>query len=143
MQRTASLVLETVEGENTRFRATTGGQSFHLDTGERAIAPSPVQVVLAAVGGCTGMDVMGILRKMRQKVTGYEIDLIAERAEEHPRVYTSIEVVHRIYGEDLNPASVERAIELSETKYCSVHAMLAPTVKLSSRYELLPPAAKD
>lgn len=122
-----------------RFRATTERQTFRLDTGEGAVAPSPVQVVLAAVGGCSGMDVIAMLRKMRQKVTGYEIEVIAERAETHPRVFTEIEVVHRIRGVDLNPASVERAIELSDTKYCSVHAMLAPAVRLTSRYEILPP----
>lgn len=138
MRNQAHLKLVTVEGDGLRFEATAGAQTFLLDSGAGAVAPSPVQAVLAAVGGCGGMDVIGMLRKMRQRVTGYEIELIAERAEEHPRVFTAIEIVHRVYGDDLNAASVERAIELSETKYCSVHAMLAPAVKLTSRYEILP-----
>jgi putative redox protein len=138
MKNTAHLNLETVSGEGMRFSVDTSSKSFLLDTGEGSVAPSPMQAVLAAVGGCTGMDVIGILRKMRQNVTGYELVVEAERSEEHPKVFTSIEVVHRVTGVDLNPAMIERAIELSDTRYCSVHAMLAPSVRMTSRYEIVP-----
>jgi putative redox protein len=139
VRSTAQVKLETVAGEGLRFAATTGPHTFRMDSGPEAAHASPVQAVLAALGGCAGMDVIAMLRKMRQAVTGYEIELVAERSEDHPRVFTAIEVVHRVYGENLNPASIAHAIELSDTKYCSVHAMLTPNVKLSSRFEILPP----
>jgi putative redox protein len=139
MKNTARLNLQTVD-QGLRFGAEVAGLRFPLDSGAGAIAPSPMQSVLAAVGGCTGMDVISILRKMRQQVTAYELVVNAERAEEHPRVFTAIEILHRITGVDLNPSMVERAIELSETRYCSVHAMLTPHVLMSSRYEIVPAA---
>ncbi len=137
MRHMARLNLETIQ-EGLRFGADVDGRTMRLDSGAGAVAASPMQAVLAALGGCTGMDVISVLRKMRQNVTSYEVLLHAERADEHPKVFTAIEIVHRITGVDLNPALIERAIELSETRYCSVHAMLAPAVKLTSRYELLP-----
>ncbi|HEY2955114.1 MAG TPA: OsmC family protein [Candidatus Eisenbacteria bacterium] len=136
--RTASLRLQTVEGEGLRFDVATGKVAFTLDSGPGVAHPSPMEVVLGAVGGCSAMDVISILRKQRQRVTGYEVEVTAERREEHPRAYTRIEVLHRVRGHGVSPAAVEEAIRLSDTKYCSVHAMLAPAVALSSRYEILP-----
>jgi putative redox protein len=100
-------------------------------------SPSPMELVLLAVGGCTGADVVSILAKKRQRVTGYEIEVRFERRAEHPRVYTSIEMLHRIRGRSVDPRAVARAIELSETKYCSVSAMLRPGVAITSRYEVV------
>lgn len=137
MKNSARLSLETVD-EGLRFGVDVDGHPQVLDSGAGAVAASPMQSLLASLGGCTAMDVISILRKMRQKVTAYEVVLDGERAEEHPRVFTSIEIVHRFTGIDLNPAMIERAIELSETRYCSVHAMLAPSVKMTSRYEIVP-----
>jgi putative redox protein len=134
----AELTLETIEGTGLRFHVDMGEVQTTLDSGHGVTAPSPMQAVLAAVGGCTGMDVISILRKKRQHVTGYEVSVTAERATEHPRAFTRIEVVHRLRGRDLSIAAVEEAIRLSDTKYCSVHAMLAPTVAMTSRYEILP-----
>jgi putative redox protein len=141
-QLTAHLALETVAGDGLRFRAVPdSGNAFVLDSGPGAQAPSPPEALIASLGACTGMDVIAILRKQRQAVTGYELELIGERREEHPRSFTAIEVVHRIRGNNLNPAFVAEAIRLSETKYCSVHATLAPGVVLTSRYEILPATA--
>jgi putative redox protein len=84
------------------------------------------------------MDVIGILRKQRQVVLGYEVAVLGERAAEHPRKFTRIEVVHRLRGRDLKPSCIEEAMRLSETKYCSVHATLAPAVEIVSRYEIIP-----
>lgn len=136
---TAHLSLQTVEGEGLRFDVTTGKVAFTLDSGPDVSHPNPVQVVLGAAAGCSGMDVISILRKKRQRVTGYEIEVTAERREEHPRAYTRIDILHRVRGHDVSAAAVEEAIRLSDTKYCSVHAMLAPAVTLVSRYEILPP----
>jgi len=99
-------------------------------------APSPMELVLIALGGCTGADVISILEKKRQRVTAYEIEVRGTRRDEHPRIYTRIEVIHRVRGDGVDEKAVARAIELSETKYCSVSAMLAASATITSRYEI-------
>ena len=103
---------------------------------DKLTAPTPMELVLIALGGCTGADVVGILEKKRQRVTGYEIEVRGERRAEHPRIYTRIEVVHRIRGRKVDPKAVASAIELSETKYCSVSAMLSAAATIDTRYEI-------
>ena len=138
MSSVARLRLESLEAPGLRFRADTDKVSIVLDSTPGHTDPNPMQAMLAAVGGCSGMDVISILRKKRQQVTGYEIEVVAERAEQHPRVYTRIEVIHRVRGRDLSAVAIEEAIRLSDTKYCSIHAMLEPKVALSSRFEIVP-----
>ncbi|HJQ24773.1 MAG TPA: OsmC family protein [Blastocatellia bacterium] len=99
-------------------------------------APSPMELVLIALGGCTGADVISILEKKRQQVSAYEIEVRGVRRDEHPRIYTAIEVIHRVRGEQIDERAVARAIELSETTYCSVSAMLSASAKITSRYEI-------
>jgi putative redox protein len=133
------LTLETVEGTRLRFGAKVGDHQLRLDTGPEAEGPTPMQTVLVALGGCTAMDVISILRKKRQQVTGYQVEVIAERrVNEHPKLYTKIEIVHHVRGRDISAAAVEDAIRLSDTKYCTVHAMMGPTVPITSRYEITP-----
>jgi putative redox protein len=133
----ATLRLETVEGARLRFGARVGEHAFEFDAGPEAEAPSPVQVVQAALGGCTAMDVISILRKKRQQVTGYEVEVLAERRlDQHPRILTRVEVIHRVRGKGIDPAAVADAIELSDTKYCAVHAMLEHAVAIRSRFEI-------
>jgi len=103
---------------------------------DKVTAPTPMELVLIALGGCTGSDVVSILEKKRQRVTGYEIEVRAERRAEHPRIYTSIEVVHRLRGHNIDPKAVAHAIELSDTKYCSVSGMLSAAAKITTRYEI-------
>ncbi|MGA9768090.1 MAG: OsmC family protein [Blastocatellia bacterium] len=103
---------------------------------EKVTAPTPMELLLIALGGCTGADVVPILEKKRQRVTAYEIEVRGERRAEHPRIYTSIEVIHRIRGHKVDPKAVAHAIELSETKYCSVSAMLAAAARITTRYEI-------
>ena len=100
-------------------------------------AYSPMQHVLMSLGGCTGMDIISILRKKRQDVRGFEIHLEAEQASEPPRVFTHILVNHIIRGKEIVPAAVERAIELSVEKYCSVQAMLAKSAEIEHQYEIV------
>lgn len=139
MPYTARLRLETVGGTGLRFKAAVGsGGAITVDTGAAPAGPGPMELVLAALGGCTAMDVISILRKMRQGVAAYEIEVNGKRRDEHPRVFTRIEVVHRVRGRNLDAKAIAHAIELSEAKYCSVHAMLSPAVAISSRYELEP-----
>jgi putative redox protein len=135
---TAHLELETVQGNGLRFDVRTGKVAFKLESGPDVKYPNPVQAVLCAVAGCSGMDVISLLRKKRQNVTGYEIQVTGERREEHPRAFTRIEILHRVRGHDVSAAAVEDAIRLSDTKYCSIHAMLEPAVELVSRFEILP-----
>lgn len=104
---------------------------------DKTYAPTPMELLLISLGGCTGADVVGILEKKRQKVTGYEIEVRGVRRAEHPRIYTSIEVVHKLRGRKLDPKSVAHAIELSETKYCSVSAMLASSTAITTRFEIV------
>ncbi len=117
------------------------GHKVTMDTspagGEQDKGPRPIELLLIALGGCTGMDVIGVLRKMRQNVTGYEIIVRGERATEHPMVYTEITVEHVVKGKDVSPDAVKRAVELSETKYCSVGAMLGKAAKVTHTYTVV------
>ena len=132
-------VLETGEAPRPRFVARfESGAALPLSGRSGPEAASPVEVVLAALAGCTGLDVISILRKKRQDVTSYEVAVEGERCTEHPRVYTRIEIVHHLRGRDLSEVAVAEAIRLSDTKYCSVHAMLAAGTEITSRFEILP-----
>lgn len=84
----------------------------------------PMELVLYGLGGCTGADVVSILRKMRQDLTDLRIEITAERATEHPKRFTAIHLVYRFSGENLDPEKVRHAVELSQTKYCSVSGSL-------------------
>ncbi len=116
-----------------------GGHAMAMDTNpERKSAVSPVEMVLLALGGCTGVDVVSILEKKRMKVTGYEAVVSAEREPEHPRKFRKLHVHHIVRGVGITPEAVARSIELSETKYCSVSASLRPGAEITSSFEILP-----
>jgi len=99
----------------------------------------PKELLLMALGGCTASDVAMILQKKRVPFEEFEIQLSAEVAEEHPQVFTAIHIEYLVYGENINPADIERAIELSTTKYCSVSAMLRGSVALTHSFAIKPP----
>jgi len=107
------------------------------DVGGADGGPTPMELLLVALAGCTGMDVISILRKKRQQVTGYEVLVHGVRAEEHPKVYTQITVEHVVTGRNVNPAAVARAIELSETKYCGVSKTLEKTARILATYRIV------
>jgi putative redox protein len=114
------------------------GHAIALDTdGERSSAPSPVELLLVALGSCTATDVAGILAKKRQHVTSYVVEVSGTRRDEYPRRYTSMKVHHILTGKSLSPKAVAQAIELSDTKYCSVAATLRPTVEIQSSFEII------
>jgi putative redox protein len=100
-------------------------------------APTPMELVLHGLAGCTGVDLSMMLSKMRQNVTGLEITVDAERADEHPRVYTAIRMHIRVSG-DVDPRKFERALELSHGTYCSVSAMLSSTAAISTTWDIVP-----
>jgi putative redox protein len=97
----------------------------------------PMELLLVGLAGCTGMDVISILRKMRQEITGYEVWVQGTRAEAHPMVFTEIAVEHRITGRNIDPAAVARAIELSESRYCGAGAMLGKVAQLTHTYRVV------
>jgi putative redox protein len=117
------------------------GHELTIDTssdhGGHALGLEPLDLVLLALGGCMGLDVISILRKKRQEVTNYDIRITAQQADEHPRVYTQIELEHVVAGRNIDENAVARAIELSETKYCPVSAMLRGTVQIHNRYRIV------
>jgi len=108
-----------------------------MDDANGQTGAKPIELALLALGGCTGFDVIGVLRKKRQTVTGYEIELHAEQNPEPPCYFTRIEIKHRLRGR-IDPEAVQRAIHLSETKYCGVGAMISKTAKIEATFEILP-----
>ncbi|NLY11304.1 MAG: OsmC family protein [Firmicutes bacterium] len=116
---------------------TGSNHSVVMDTsalGGDGAAPSPMEMVLLGLAGCSGIDVVSILNKKRVNLDNFEIRIInAERADEHPKVFTKVEMEYAFSGEDLNPKHLEDAVALSIDKYCSVAGMLKHTAKIDWR----------
>lgn len=121
--------------EEMRFECT--GNSGHklVVDGDSKVANSPMELVLAALCGCTAYDVVSILQKKREPFTAVEVSASAEKTPKPPRVYTKVAVLYRVAG-NVTRKSVEDAVRLSEEKYCSVAAMLKKTAKIAYRIEL-------
>jgi putative redox protein len=107
------------------------------DGGGRNLAPRPMETVLAGTGGCTAYDVVLILKRGRQQVTGCTVKVEAERAETEPKVFTRIHMQFTVIGKALQPAAVARAIQLSHEKYCSASAMLAKTAVMTTGFDIV------
>ncbi len=107
------------------------------ESGGRNIGVRPMEMMLLGLGGCTAFDVVMILEKSREKVTGCEVALEAERASEDPKVFTSVKLVYNLRGVDLKPAVVERAIKLSAEKYCSASKMFEKTATIEHEWKIL------
>ena len=125
-----------------RFTATAdSGHSVTLDAAEHAGGQNagfrPMEMLLVGLAGCTGMDVISILRKKRQQVTGYTVYVEGVRAEENPMVFVDITVEHVVTGHQVQPDAVERAIELSEGRYCGAGAMLGKVAHLTHVYRIV------
>ena len=135
---TAVAKLET----GMRFDAqATSGYHVTLDSNEVSGGQdsgfSPMEMLLVGLAGCTGMDVISILRKKRQDVTGYEVHVQGIRADDHPKVFVEINVEHLVTGHNIQPAAVARAIELSETRYCGAAAMLGKVARITNTYRII------
>lgn len=100
---------------------------------------SPMEMILAGLAGCTGVDIVDILEKKRQPLQALKVMVRGKKREEYPKIYNLIEITYLVWGEGIDPRAVERAIQLSEEKYCSVSAMLRPTVEIRSKYQILSP----
>jgi putative redox protein len=123
-----------------KFAATSpSGHAIVLDSDSKSNkAPTPMELLLMALGACTATDVVIVLKKKRQKLESLEVICSGERALEPPKVWVKLELLYRLRG-TLEETAVKRAIELSDEKYCSVSAMLRKSATLIWRYEILPP----
>ncbi|MBI4787590.1 MAG: OsmC family protein [Chloroflexi bacterium] len=129
--------------EGLEFEAITGSEhrltlDANVKAGGQNHGPSPMELLLVGLAGCTGMDIVDVLKKKRQEVTGLEVRVEGTRAETYPMVYTDIQVTYVVRGKNVSQKAVEDAIQLSETKYCSASAMLGKAARITSRYEVLP-----
>jgi putative redox protein len=137
MANTKKAVVRYV-GDDLFVGTTPSGHAVTLDTDHtRSAAPSPAEILLVALGSCTAIDVLTILKKKRIDVSEYRIEVSGERRDENPRSYKSMNVHHIVTGKNVSPRAVEQAIELSESKYCSVAATFRPTVEIHSSYEII------
>lgn len=132
-----TVTLTQASGTGRQFVATSGtGHHLILDDANGNTGAKPIELVAIALAGCTAFDVINILRKKRQTVTGYEVRCEADQAADPPQVFTNVRIHHLIHGQ-VDPAAVEDAIRLSEEKYCSVGAMVQRTAKLHTTYEVM------
>lgn len=128
--------------DGMQFAVDTGsGHSFIIDSvpdvGGADTGPRPMELMVAGVAGCTAMDVISILRKMQQKVTGLQVHVTSQRAQEHPKKLLSVHVEYTVTGYQVAEDRVARAIELSETTYCPAMSTLRPGVTITSSYTVL------
>ena len=118
------------------------GLSVKITLGECCENPAPgegfppLRLVLLALGGCTGMDILQILHKMRVELENLELEISGKRREEHPRVYTRVEILYRFKGKDLDYETLKKAVELSLNKYCPVAAMVKQSGEIRYKIEL-------
>ena len=114
------------------------GHAQVIDTkGDRHAAPTPVEMLLVSVAGCTAADVISILQKKRQDVTAYNVEITGERKEDHPRAFIKFHIHHIVHGRNVSEKAVADAIELSDTKYCSVAATVRPTAEITTSFEIV------
>jgi putative redox protein len=114
------------------------GHAQIIDTkGDRKAAATPVEMLLVAVAACTAADVISILLKKRQDVTDYRVEITGERAEDHPRKFLRFHINHIVQGRAVLEKAVADAIELSDTKYCSVAATVRPTAEITTSYQII------
>ena len=111
--------------DGLQFVARAGqGPAVIIDSSEGGSGVSPMQMVLIGIAGCTAIDVIMIMKKKRANITRFEVNIVGENAESHPKRYTHIQIEYVLYGKNIKPKGVEQAIELSEEKFCSAMASL-------------------
>ncbi len=107
-----------------------------MEVGGFDTAPRPTELLLMALGGCTAMDVISILKKKRQPVVGFEVKVTGQRADAHPKRFLKMNIEYIVKGDGVQEEAVKRAVELSMQKYCSVKATLEPSVEISYSYRI-------
>ena len=125
-------------GDDFFIGTTPSGHAQAIDTkGDRKAAPTPLEMLLVSVAACTAADVISILEKKRQKISDYKVEIKGERREEYPQAFVKFHVHHIVYGRGVSEQAVAQAIELSDTKYCSVAATVRPTAEIVTSYEII------
>jgi len=134
----ASVTLTQPQGTHRQFIATSGtGHHLLLDDAAGNTGAKPIELVAIALAGCTAFDVINILRKKRQQVTGYEVKVEADQTPNPPQVFTQVRIHHIVSGFDVSAQAVEDAIRLSEDKYCAVGAMVKQSAELHTTFEIV------
>lgn len=114
------------------------GHSQVLDTkGDRKSAATPLELLLMSVAACSAVDIVSILKKKRQDVTDYKVEIEGDRREEFPRGFTGFRIHHFVYGRSVSADAVAHAVELSDTKYCSVAYTVRPTATIETSFEVI------
>ncbi|HUK31761.1 MAG TPA: OsmC family protein [Candidatus Acidoferrum sp.] len=136
---TARVTLTQPHRIDRQFVATTGsGHHLLLDDPKGATGPKPIELVAVALAGCTAFDVITILReKHHQKITGYEVLVETDQAERPPQVFTAVRILHILTGVGIDRSAVEKAVQLSEEKYCSVGAMVKQTARIETTIQIV------
>ena len=135
----ASVTLIQPQGNHRQFIASNDrGHHFIIDDPAGNTGPKPIELVAIALAGCTAFDVVNILRKKRQEVTGYEVKVEAEQTPDPPQVFTKVRIHHIVTGVDIGENALQDAIHLSEEKYCSVGAMVKLSAEIETTYEIVP-----
>jgi len=125
-------------GDEFFIGTTPSGHAQAIDTnGDRKSAPTPMEMLLVSVAACTAVDVVSVLEKKRQKISDYKSEITGERRDEHPRAFTKFHIHHIVYGRDVSEQAVRQAIELSDTKYCSVAATVRPAAEITTSFEII------
>ena len=125
-------------GDETFLGTPPSGHTQVIDVkGDRSNAATPLEMLLISVAACTASDVISILEKKRQDITEYRVEIEADRRDEFPRIFTAFRINHIVHGRAVSEKALADAIELSDTKYCSVAAMIRPTAEITTSYEII------
>ncbi len=132
-------IAATWKGEMTFVGQNALGGTVQMGTLNGKPGVGPMQLLLVAVAGCTGEDILSILQKKRTDLTDMQVRVSGKRADDYPKIWTHIHITYLIWGKSIRPKDVEQAIDLSEDKYCSVGIMLGKSSKITSEYHILKP----
>jgi putative redox protein len=132
-------ITATWQGEMTFIGQNADGATVQMGSLDRKPGVGPMQLLLVALAGCTGMDILSILQKKRAELTNMQVRISGQRASNYPMIWTKIHITYLLWGRELKAKDVEKAIELSESKYCSVGIMLNKSAIITSEYHILKP----
>ena len=132
-------ITATWKGEMTFVGQNAVGGTVQMGTLDGKPGVGPMQLLLVAIAGCTGIDIVSILQKKRANLTDMQVKVAGKRADDYPMIWTHIHITYLLWGNSIKAKDVEQAIELSENKYCSVGIMLGKSAKISSEYKILKP----
>ena len=137
MEKVWTEVVADWQGSQGFVGTNSGGGAIQINEVNGKPGVKPMELLLLGLAGCTGVDIVDILNKKRKHFEKFEVQVRGTRAEEYPKVYKEIEVIYRLWGDDIAARDLEQAIRLSEEKYCSANAMLEAVAEIRSSYEIL------